>query len=233
MTPYTYLISWSKVNTHYYGVRYASGCSPLDLWKTYFTSSKYVEKFILEHGQPDIIQIRKIFTSVDTARLWESRVLKKLKVKTDDRFLNKTDNISMPLLKGKDHPKFGKKFIFSQIHKDNIAKSRIGIKGSFTGLNHTIETKNKISLAKIAKPKMVCEKCGKNSNLGNYFRWHGENCGVKKSSGTQKMIKINNTIYKSMGDAASALNVCNATITYRIHSTNFNYSYVENTGERA
>ena len=69
--PYTYLIGWSKLNTWYYGSRFAlksnclyeTGCHPDDLFVTYFTSSKYVKNFIKLNGNPDIIQIRKTFPS--------------------------------------------------------------------------------------------------------------------------------------------------------------------------
>jgi hypothetical protein len=42
-----------------------------DFWKSYFTSSKYVQQLRDEHGEPDVIQIRKTFNNADSARLWE------------------------------------------------------------------------------------------------------------------------------------------------------------------
>lgn len=93
--PYTYLIGWSNQNTYYYGVRYASKCTPSELWESYFTSSNYVKRFIKLYGNPDIIQIRKIFPDADKARLWEHKVLRRLNVVNDDRFLNQSDNISI------------------------------------------------------------------------------------------------------------------------------------------
>lgn len=42
---YTYLIGWSEYDIWYYGVRYAKGCNPADLWVKYFTSSKFVREF--------------------------------------------------------------------------------------------------------------------------------------------------------------------------------------------
>ena len=78
--PYTYLIGWSKLNKWYYGVRYSKKCHPSDLWVNYFTSSKYVDEFRKKNGEPDIIQIRKIFTNGEQAIKWEEKVLKKLKV---------------------------------------------------------------------------------------------------------------------------------------------------------
>ena len=88
--PYTYLIGWSKHNIWYYGRRTAKNCHPNDLWKTYFTSSKEVNTFFKENGNPDIIQIRKTFpNNPDACKLWESKVLEKLDVQHDSRFLNK------------------------------------------------------------------------------------------------------------------------------------------------
>lgn len=98
-TPYTYLIGWSNHEKYYYGVRFKKNCHPIDLWTTYFTSSKYIKEFRNLYGEPDIIQIRHIFTNSEKARKWESKVLKRMNVVKDDRFINKTDNYSIdPLL---------------------------------------------------------------------------------------------------------------------------------------
>lgn len=89
---YTYLIGWSKLNRWYYGVRYAKGANPNELWKRYFTSSRAVEHFAKINGDPDVIEIRKTFDSPVKARLWESKVLTRMKVSSDNRFLNITAN---------------------------------------------------------------------------------------------------------------------------------------------
>lgn len=94
--PYTYLIGWSNLNTYYYGVRYAKGCNPNDLWVKYFTSSKHVKRFAEMHGDPDIVQIRKTFVDAESAVSWEEGVLKRMNVLTRDDFLNK--NISGAIL---------------------------------------------------------------------------------------------------------------------------------------
>jgi len=94
-TPYTYLICWSALDIKYYGVRYATGCHPNDLWQTYFTSSRHVLEFVQKHGAPDIIEIRKTFNNCTQARLWETRVLKRLKVIKRDDYLNKSDNVAI------------------------------------------------------------------------------------------------------------------------------------------
>src|SRR5574343_18298 len=70
-TPYTYLIGWTQHQKFYYGVRFAKNCHPSDLWKSYFTSSKHVKNFRIQFGEPDLISVRRTFTSIDTARKWE------------------------------------------------------------------------------------------------------------------------------------------------------------------
>lgn len=85
---YTYLLGWKIQNKWYYGCRYASAATPDDLFVSYFTSSKYVREFIKIHGNPDIIQIRKIFESKEGSLIWENRVLKRL-WKHKDFWLNK------------------------------------------------------------------------------------------------------------------------------------------------
>lgn len=87
-TPYTYLIGWSKHNLYYYGVRYKLGCTPEDFWVSYFTSSKRVNKIRNQYGEPDIIEIRKTFQSKDKAILWEQKVLHRLNVVKNPRWIN-------------------------------------------------------------------------------------------------------------------------------------------------
>lgn len=102
--PYTYLIGWPQLNTWYYGVRYCKGCRPSDLWTKYFTSSNRVKKFRVEHGEPDVIEIRKTFTDAESARLWEHKVLVRMGIKRDFRFLNSHDMIGFPIMKGDANP---------------------------------------------------------------------------------------------------------------------------------
>lgn len=89
-TPYTYLIGWSRLGIWYFGVRWASGCSPADLWSTYFTSSVAVKKFRNLNGEPDVVEIRRVFTSADTARMWEFKLLRRMKVTNDPKWLNRS-----------------------------------------------------------------------------------------------------------------------------------------------
>ena len=51
---YTYLLKFTNPEKDqklfYYGVRFAKNSSPDDLFKTYFTSSKYVRELINKYG---------------------------------------------------------------------------------------------------------------------------------------------------------------------------------------
>lgn len=86
--PYTYLIGWSQLNKYYYGVRFAKGCSPREFWIKYKTSSKIVKEFVNNYGEPDIISIRKTFSTPEKAIRWEEKVLRKMNVLHDDKWLN-------------------------------------------------------------------------------------------------------------------------------------------------
>ena len=73
------------------GVRYARGCHPSDFWVKYFTSSSKIKTLRNNIGDPDIIEIRRTFQTKEEAREWEIKVLKRMKVVKNGRWLNKTD----------------------------------------------------------------------------------------------------------------------------------------------
>ena len=135
-TPFTYLIGWTKHNKWYYGVRYAKGCLPTDIMSSYYTSSKIVHKFILDYGYPDIIMIRKIFDSVERAKLWEVKVLTRMNVIADKRFLNIHNSKSPPRLSGNLNPAkrievrqklsdHAKKRVYDENFKSKISQTKI------------------------------------------------------------------------------------------------------------
>lgn len=90
---YAYLIGWSKYDKFYYGVRISDSANPNDLWKTYFTSSNLVKKFLSENGNPDIIEIRKTFINKEDCVRWEKRVLTRINAKDNPRFLNRSNGM--------------------------------------------------------------------------------------------------------------------------------------------
>lgn len=123
--PYAYLIGWSKYNRFYYGIRFAKNCNTADLWVTYFTSSKYVKEFRRIHGEPDIVQIRKEFNDIETARMWEHKVLRRLRVVNNEKWINKTDNISFEPRTGSKNPKLSA-----------LNKLKVGPNNPFYGKKH-------------------------------------------------------------------------------------------------
>jgi hypothetical protein len=138
-TPFTYLIGWKSQNLWYYGVRYAKGCKPEDLWLTYFTSSKLVTKVRLELGEPDIIEVRKTFNNKYAAQLWESKLLRRISAATNPKFLNKSNG-------DKNFYDIGPRSLET---KNKISNSRKGSKMN----PRSPETKTKISEALKNKPK--------------------------------------------------------------------------------
>ena len=88
---YTYLLKCIPTNEFYYGVRYSKKAHPSEFWKTYFTSSKSVTDRILLFGKDSFeFQIRRTFLCSKKARVWEDRVLRKLRVLNRTDFINKS-----------------------------------------------------------------------------------------------------------------------------------------------
>jgi hypothetical protein len=95
--PYTYFIGWSKLNKWYYGVEYGVKktpfANPINLWKSYFTSSNIVLYFRRTYGEPDVVEVRKTFSNgsiiekMEQAIAWEKRVLSKICI-SDEKWLN-------------------------------------------------------------------------------------------------------------------------------------------------
>lgn len=92
-TPYCYLIGWSKINKWYYGSRFTikKCANPSDLFATYKTSSKVVHDYIAKYGNPDIVEVRKTFKDAESALKWEQTVLRRIKAKYNQNWLNKCD----------------------------------------------------------------------------------------------------------------------------------------------
>lgn len=140
--PYTYLIGWSKHNVWYYGSRFCNNkrqiANPSDLWNPYKTSSIYVKQTIKELGEPDVIQVRKTFSSAKEALSWEETVIRRMNIVQSERWLNKNNagkNFNTAGLpannRGKPHTvetkikmsEAGKRKIFSEKHRENLSKN--------------------------------------------------------------------------------------------------------------
>jgi hypothetical protein len=181
MKPYTYLIGWSKLNLFYYGVRFSKNCHPNDLFKTYFTSSLEVKKIIIETGYPDIIQIRKTFESVEKARQWEHKVLTRMKVAKDDKWINKTE--ILPIL----HNEKTIKKMLKNIKKTMLEKYGVEYSSQRPEFKELVrETK----LKKYNDPTYVNKEKMKQTNLKKYGVEHysqtEEAKEIKKKKSLQK-----------------------------------------------
>lgn len=88
-TPYTYVITHLPTGKRYYGSRYSRYCKPEDLWVKYFTSSRSVHNLIEQDGQNAFtFSVRRIFTTVEECRSWESRFLHKIDARFNDQWIN-------------------------------------------------------------------------------------------------------------------------------------------------
>jgi len=174
--PYCYLIGWSSLNKYYYGVQYGTKANPDNLWKRYFTSSKYVKQFREEFGEPDIIQIRKTFTTKEQAIQWEFKIIQRMNIVRSEQWLNRSlagqkfynDGFScighkhteeskqkMSTTKsGENNPMFGRTGELNSLFgTKHTIEHRLKIYNSSIGKTHTLETKHKMSLSSKGKPK--------------------------------------------------------------------------------
>lgn len=180
-TPYTYLLKHKPTGKFYYGCRFADGCHPSEFWNTYKTSSKYVKHLIEQYGSDSFeYEIRKTFSDKNSARVWETKVLKKMNVVHRDDFLNMTDNISISSeaaskgKKGKSFPiseqtkekmraaKIGKKMTDETRAKMSEASklNKVGSKNPMFGKKMSEETKQKMRAAKLGKKRAPYNKNG-------------------------------------------------------------------------
>lgn len=186
--PYTYLVGWSQQDLWYYGVRYAKQCRPDDLWKSYFTSSSLVKDTRLKYGEPDVVQVRKTFDNANEAKKWESKVLVRMNVLGNDRWLNR--NISGEQFIIKQHaPETIIKMKQAWALKDadvkkqlseSISRRQLGCSNSFYGRKHSEESNEKRRLKLLGKPKSTSHK-ERHSGSNNHFygKEHSESAKEK------------------------------------------------------
>lgn len=199
---YTYLIGWTEHQKFYYGVRYAEGCDPSELWVSYFTSSKAVSKFVEEFGNPDIIETRQIFSSKDKAIEWECKVLRRMKVIHRDDFLNRTDNRAFRHTPGNFHPWFGRSH--TKETKRKISSSLSGQNNPRFGTHWSDSIKTKISQSLKGKEKTAVtrEKMSQAAKLR-----------VGKLHNRVKSVSMNGKIFNTRKEAAEFHNVSPSLIT--------------------
>ena len=85
---FTYLIGWRELDRWYYGY---SSKPESDLWVRYFTSSRVVGQFRIDHGEPDVVRVHKRFETKELANDFETRFLQRVKAVKSGRWLNRHD----------------------------------------------------------------------------------------------------------------------------------------------
>uniref|UniRef100_B0T623 Nuclease associated modular domain-containing protein n=1 Tax=Caulobacter sp. (strain K31) TaxID=366602 RepID=B0T623_CAUSK len=149
--PFLYAIGWTKLDKWYIGCRYAKGCKPSDLWTIYFTSSRYVDAFRKEHGEPDHIEV--LFTgSKAFVRVKEEETLRQWTMHRDERFLNATIGGFSFSTDKRGNPKGAK--LSAQRRANVTAAMRDPVRRAKAaetqrGRKHTEESKAKIRAAKL------------------------------------------------------------------------------------
>jgi hypothetical protein len=168
--PYCYLIGWSNLNIWYYGCQYRNTkgriATPNNLWTKYFTSSKVVKEFRKEYGEPDVIEIRKVFKNREDTMQWEEKVLQRLNASHNEKWLNKHNggkgfvcvNVSDKVrkirsdnIKGDKNPNYKK--IWSQEERakqsERMIGKYVGNKNPMYGKERTDDVKEKLRKANI------------------------------------------------------------------------------------
>ena len=189
--PFTYLIGWSSHNIWYYGVRYAKNATPNSLWTTYFTSSKLVKELKNRIGDPDVIQIRKTFNSREKAVLWESKVLRRLKLCERDDFLNKARSTPIKFaLAGSKHwvgRKHSEETKAKMRKWVDIARHEKRLDNGWSGRKHSEETKAKMREEQALNPRVASEET--RAKIGVASRGRQAFLGRKHSEETKAKLR--------------------------------------------
>jgi len=202
--PFTYRIKWSKINKSYYGMRYGENSHPDTLWTTYFTSSKEVIKYREIYGEPDVIEIRKTFSDISSAIMYEQSVLKRLHVRNNINWINQQENgpvVTKNPMQGIIHSKETRSKI-SNSHKGKIPWNK--------GKKCPQLSKHMIENNPMKNPK-TAEKVGKklkgrksHNKITKTVEWVCEYCGIVETR--IKTIKKTNYRFCNKSCAASYSN---------------------------
>jgi NUMOD3 motif. len=148
-TPFTYYLFHRPTGKKYYGVKWAEGCHPNDLWTNYFTSSFKVVDLIERYGPDSFdVEVRRTFKTPEEAVLWECKVLRRLRVVSNDEWLNGSffdgKLYRNPSMLGRKH---------REDTKALMSTRQAGENNPMFGVKHTEEAKKKISEAGKGRPQ--------------------------------------------------------------------------------
>jgi len=190
--PFTYLLRFKPTGQLYYGSRYGKGCHPEQLWTSYFTSSKKIKTLIEQHGKESFeFEIRKTFTTRESAREWETRFLCKVKAAQSNLWLNQHNGAKNFFCLG-HHGLIGhkqseetklkrrlanlgkKRPEFSEEHKNKLSQSAKNRRWSDEAKKQMSE--NRKGIRKPPQKQVICPHCNKEGAIRNMMRYHFDNC---------------------------------------------------------
>ena len=145
--PYCYLLKCPDGRV-YYGSSYTKKlvANPKKFWTEYFTTSKDIHAMIEEYGKESFeFEIRKTFDCHEKCHQWETKVLHRMNVIHDDRFVNKSNNVNFGANIGGHN--------WTDESKKKSSEARLGEANPMYGKSHSEENKKKWSEMKKGKPK--------------------------------------------------------------------------------
>ena len=214
--PYIYRIKNKITGQFYYGSKYSSVCCYTTFWKDYFTSSSTIKKLIKLYGINNWdIKILKTYQTAREALMNEQKYIKrcfKSKYSLNLRYfnynnetlddINPVDKMIMTrkiinnngetsyILGGRKTAKTKKSLILSdgrtlmQATVDKTTETRKN-RGDYEKLSQELTGVGK----GIGSEIRVCEYCSKETNSGNYTRWHGLNCIMNPNITEEQILK--------------------------------------------
>ncbi len=133
--PFSYHLFHKPTKQHYYGIKYARGCCPTDLWTKYFSSSAKVKALIAEYGLDSfVVTIRRTFVDGASALLWEHTVLRRLDAAGRTDWINRHNG--------------GKKFRAPEHHSD---KTKERLRAKITGKKRSKTTKERLAASAVRR----------------------------------------------------------------------------------
>lgn len=107
--PYFYIIQQKSTGRYYAGSRWAAGSTPLELLQEdgYKTSSSTIQKILEDDGLESFVIVKtRTFDEPAKAYEYETRFLRKVKAKVNQRFINKHENDRPPAYGTEEHRQY-------------------------------------------------------------------------------------------------------------------------------